>query len=230
MAETKKRIGIIGAHAMDAELMGGSIACLLNKKGWESFFIHITRGERGNPNKTPAVFGEQLEKEMQACAEKLHATSIWAGFMAGSVPALECSAFIEETIIQLKLDVIITHWKGSFHPRHRLVHDCVLQGLARAKKNGYSVEGLYYGENMEDLDGFFPMLYLDISEVYETWFSAMLSYELFRNSSNGFPYQSFYSANSRLRGLESGCMYSKCLMIQKSTASDFVGNFQPIIG
>ncbi len=229
MTETKK-VGIVGAHAMDAELMGGSIACLFNKKGWESFFIHITRGERGNPGKPPAIFGEQLEKEMQTCAEKLHATSIWAGFMAGSVPMLECSAFLEETIIKLKLDVVITHWKGSFHPRHRLVHDCVLEGLARAKKNGHSVEGLYFGENMEDLDGFIPMLYLDISDVYETWIDAMASYELFRSAPNGFPYQSFYSANSRLRGLESGCTYSKCLMIQKSITSAFVSNFQPIIG
>lgn len=230
MADTKKRIGIIGAHAMDAELMGGPIAWLLNRKGWESYFIHITRGERGNPNKAPHDFGKQLEEEMQVCAEKLNTTSIWAGFMAGAVPKNECVAFLEETIINLKLDVVITHWKGSFHPRHRLVHDYVIEGLAQTKKDGYSVEGLYFGENMEDLDGFIPMLYIDISEVYETWFNAMMSYELFRDSLNGFPYQSYYSANSRLRGLESGYPYSKCLMLQKSVTTDFSSSFRPIVG
>jgi LmbE family N-acetylglucosaminyl deacetylase len=230
MAETKSKIAIIGAHAMDAELMGGSIAYALHEKEWECYFIHITRGERGNPNKSPASFGEQLEIEMQTCAEKLHATPLWAGFMAGSVPPAECSAFLAKTIVDLELDVVITHWKGSFHPRHRLVHDCVLDGLALAEKEGYHLKGLYFGENMEDLEGFSPSLYVDISEVYETWFDAMASYELFRNSPNGFPYQSFYSANSRLRGLESGCKYARCLMLHKSRATDLRVGYQPILG
>jgi len=225
-----KKIGIIGAHAMDAELMGGSIAYLLNTKGWESFFIHITRGERGNPKQSASDFGKQLEKEMQICAEKLHGSAMWAGFIAGCVPQMECSAFLAETISKLELDVIITHWRGSFHPRHRLVHDCVLEGLAQAEQSGYRVEGLFYGENMEDLDGFSPTLYMDISEVYESWLDAMMSYELFRDSPNGFPYQSFYTANSRLRGLESGCTYAKCLMPHKSKTLEFLPGLQPILG
>jgi len=225
-----KRIGIIGAHAMDAELMGGAAAYFFNKQGWESFFIHITRGERGNPGKTQAVFGKQLEEEMQICAKKLHANSIWAGFAAGAVPMLECSNYLEQTIIDLKLDIVITHWKGSFHPRHRITHDCVLNALKQADEHGYKVDGLYYGENMEDLDGFIPSLYLDISEIYEIWFDAMKSYELFRSSPNKFPYQAFYSANSALRGLESGCTYAKCFMLQKSKLLSFNSNFQPVLG
>ena len=229
MADTKK-LGIIGAHAMDAELMGGSIAYLLNGQGWESYFIHITRGERGNPHKSTSAFGAQLEKEMQLCAQKLGATSMWAGFMAGEVPMPECSAFLEETILRLQLDAIITHWSGSFHPRHRLVHDCVLEGLAGAQRNGHNTASLYFGENMEDLDGFVPMLYVDVSEVYDAWWEALESYELFRDSPNGFPYRSFYSANSKVRGLESGCAYSKCLMLQKSKTTDLISNPLPITG
>ncbi len=167
---------------------------------------------------------------MQICADKLHAASIWSGFMAGSVPMLECSAYLEKIIIELKLNVVITHWKGSFHPRHRLVHDCVLTAVKQAKEHGYNVAGLYFGENMEDMDGFIPSLYLDISDVYETWFDAMKSYELFRSAPNKFPYQSYYSANSILRGLESDCAFAKCFMIQKSKLVDFSSNFQPILG
>jgi len=83
---------------------------------------------------------------------------------------------------------------------------------------------------MEDLDGFVPMLYMDVSEVYDAWWDALESYELFRDSPNDFPYRSFYSANSRVRGLESGCTYAKCLMVQKSTITDLVSNALPIVG
>lgn len=228
MVKTKK-IGVIGAHAMDAELMGGSIALQMKKQGWESFYIHITRGERGNPNKSPDVFGKQLEEEMDNCAQALGGQSIWAGFKAGDVPFDACADYIAGIIKELRLDAIITHWRGSFHPRHRIVHDCVLEGVSRSAKLGCAIKSLYFGENMEDLDGYIPNVYMDISTVYASWFTALKCYELFRESSNGFPYQSFYTSNSRIRGLESGCSYAKSLMMQRSLISELSFPVTPII-
>jgi Uncharacterized proteins, LmbE homologs len=210
--QNRYSLGIIGAHAMDAELMGGAIAYKLSNQNWDSYFIHVTRGERGHPKKSKEEFAQQLQIEMEECALKLNSTSIWCGFAAGDVPINPCVQKLEELITSLHLDVIITHWRGSFHVRHRLTHDCVIKAIENITKTNYKTPRLYFGENMEDLDSFIPNVYFDISSCFDIWFGALCSYELFRESSNHFPYQEFYKSNSIVRGLETGYKFAKGLM------------------
>lgn len=46
--EHQHHIMSIGAHALDAELMGGAVAIKYTREGHKATFVHITRGERGN--------------------------------------------------------------------------------------------------------------------------------------------------------------------------------------
>jgi LmbE family N-acetylglucosaminyl deacetylase len=214
---------IVGAHALDAELMGGGAALCMKKKGWETWMLHITRGERGNPEKPPIEYGKQLEHEMKLCAECLGAQCHWMGYIAGELPDEEriiadlCTFFR-----QTRADVVLTHWKGSYHPRHRLTHDTVFQAVLKMSDVAYlpqvppcPVATLVYGENMEDEEGFVPGLYLDTTEVHDQWFRALASYEFFTNDNvNKYPYQQFYEANSKLRGIEVGVARAKALMLQ----------------
>ena len=41
------KIMVIGAHAGDAELMAGGIACKVIENGGEAIFIHMSLGEKG---------------------------------------------------------------------------------------------------------------------------------------------------------------------------------------
>lgn len=219
---------VIGAHALDAELMGGAIALDLSSKDWGTYLIHMTRGERGAAGKDSEIFGIQIEKEMRDCAGKLHSQSIWMGYKAGCIPKERSVIDLCDTIRRLKIDVIITHWKGSYHPRHVETHETVLNSIkmardpsAKTQYDAHSVKGVYFGENMEDLDGFIPGVYYDISGSYGGWMDSLDCYELFRNRLNKYPYEAFYSSNSTGRGIEAGVQYAKALMTPKILIDQF---------
>ncbi len=41
-------IMVIGAHAADAELMGGAAVLAHHRLGWRSVLVHMTLGEKGS--------------------------------------------------------------------------------------------------------------------------------------------------------------------------------------
>lgn len=216
----------IGAHALDAELMGGPVAIKYTKEGHKASFVHITRGERGNKKKTPEEYGKQLEIEMPKVAETMGAESIWMGYVAGQLPSQEtiqmdlCKLLREE-----KPDIVITHWRGSLHPRHVTTHDAVLEAVKMAAnaeintgQEPHKVDYVYYGENCEDLNGFIPQVYINIEETFDQWFEAVSHYELFRANEANVPYQDYYRTMATIRAVEVGNQkLSKAYMIATRT-------------
>ncbi|MDY0406491.1 PIG-L family deacetylase [Virgibacillus sp. 179-BFC.A HS] len=196
------------------------------KEGHMASFVHITRGERGNKKKTPEEYGKQLEKEMPKVASAMGAKSIWMGYVAGQLPSQEkiqldlCKLLREE-----KPDIVITHWRGSLHPRHIMTHDAVLEAVKMAAdsnvKTGqepHKVDYVYFGENCEDLNGFIPQVYINIEETFDQWFEAVSHYELFRANEANVPYQDYYRTMATIRAVEVGNQrLSKAYMIATRT-------------
>ncbi|MHB1651538.1 MAG: PIG-L deacetylase family protein [Desulfitobacteriaceae bacterium] len=217
----QKHIMVFGAHALDAELMGGPVIAKFFKHGYKGTIVHITRGERGNPQKTPEVYGKQIEEEMVRVAEGLGAEALWMGYPAGNLPSFEQIALdICKLIRERKPTIVITHWRGSLHPRHILTHDAVVEGirLAADKKvetasEAYKTPYLYFGENCEDLNGFIPQVYIDIEDSFEQWFNALNNYELFRGGVLTVPYEDYYRTMAIIRGIEIGQKLSKAFMV-----------------
>lgn len=216
-----KHIMVFGAHALDAELMGGPVIVKYTKQGYKGTFVHITRGERGNPQKSPEVYGKQLEEEMVKAAAAMGGEALWMGYPAGNLPPLpQIAADICRLIREKKPTIVITHWRGSLHPRHILAHDAVMEGvrLAADRKvveggEAYKVPYLYFGENCEDLNGFIPQVYIDIEDSFEQWFRALENYELFRGGVLTVPYNDYYRTMAKIRGVEIGQSLSKAFMI-----------------
>ncbi len=195
---------------------------------WKVYMIHMTRGERGNPMKKPDEYSRQLESEMKRCAEALGAECIWMGYLAGQIPEDRIAVRdLCDLFRKIKADAVITHWQGSYHPRHVQTCRAVTQAVFRMPDESYrtgagpyALPNLWFGENMEDEEGFVPEFYLDSTDVYEKWFEALKAYQLFREGVTGFPYQSFYAANTRLRGVDIGVKYAKALMHRKALIGD----------
>jgi len=211
---------VIGAHAMDAEVMAGGLIAKVTKLGHKATIIHMTRGERGHPFKKPQEFAEQLDQEMIEAAQALGATVKWLGYPAGSLPiAAEVSDKIFHIIMEINPTHIITHWRGSWHPRHISTHYNVLNAVKKAIwEEQFQLKGLYYGENCEDLNGFNPTIYIDISDVKDIWFNALTKYELFRLSlknTNIIPYAGYYNIISKIRGFEAGVPYAQAFMEER---------------
>ena len=221
MEQHHKHIMVFGAHALDAELMGGPVLAKFFKCGYKGTLVHITRGERGNPKKSPEVYGKQVEEEMVKVAEALGAEALWMGYPAGNLPSFEQIALDICKLIRVrKPTIVITHWRGSLHPRHILTYDAVVEGIRLAAdqkvetgSRAYKVPYLYFGENCEDLNGFIPQVYIDIEDSFEQWFKALNHYELFRGGVLTVPYEDYYRTMAKIRGIEVGQTLSKAFMV-----------------
>lgn len=197
---------VIGAHAMDAEIMAGGLAAAQAAQGRRVVLLHLTRGERGHPTKPPADFGPQLEAEMAASASTLGSEFRWSGLPAPLREAGETAAVIAAAAAEVEAKVLVTHWKGSWHPSHRIAHEATLAARSRMEPK----PAVLFAENCEDLEGFTPRWYADISGVHTAWLGALRCYELFRRSEpgahveGGIPYWAYYTAAARVRGLQAG--------------------------
>lgn len=224
----KHHVMTIGAHALDAELMGGAVGIKYAREGHETTYVHITRGERGHHCKSSEEYAKQLDVEIPKVAEALGGRAIWSGYIAGQLPSQEQIILdLCELIRKEKPTIVITHWRGSMHPRHVLTHDAVVEAVKMAANPNIQTESephkldyLYFGENCEDLNGFIPQLYVEIEDTFEQWFEALSKYELFGGGNASVPYQDYYRTMATIRAIEvvgSGQKLSKAFMTATRT-------------
>ena len=208
MVSEIKRVVSIGAHSLDAELLGGPLLLKYAKQGAHCTCIHVTQGRLEDPNATQeekdAYLKELLVQNRKAAAE-LGADTIWLGYVSSNMPSLNDFADrLEQYFVEEKVDLVITHWRGSMHPRHINTHDAVVTAVKRLRQKGSQIR-LVYGETFEDLVGFIPQAYFVLTEEeVAQWYKALNTYTVFRGRVNDFPYQKYYPTNLQIRQIESG--------------------------
>ena len=202
-----QRVVSIGAHSLDAELMGGPLILKYARQGAHCTLIHVTQGRLEDPAATKEA-KQQYLKDLwtmnQKAAEKLGADTIWLGYVSSNMPSLEDFAQrMEQYFVDEKVDLVITHWRGSMHPRHINTHDAVVTAVKRLREKGNPIR-LVYGETFEDLVGFLPQAYFTLNpEEVTQWYDAMKEYAVFRGEVNDFPYQQYYPTIGKVRQIES---------------------------
>jgi LmbE family N-acetylglucosaminyl deacetylase len=209
----KKTILAIGAHAGDMELTCGALLAKQGRAGDRTVLLHLTLGEGGNPKLSPEAYGAQKRREAEAAARILGAEVIFAPYRDGElVNDAQTRAYVADVIRQVKPTHIVTHWRNSFHPDHRAAHaitvDAVLPsslpGVNGAHPAWGGVRQVLYAENWEDMEGFDPYVYLDVSDAFETWDKSVTQYEFVRGGISSYPYLEYYRALFRVRGAEGG--------------------------
>jgi LmbE family N-acetylglucosaminyl deacetylase len=202
-----KRVVSIGAHSLDAEILGGPIMLKYAKDGAHCTYIHVTQGRLEDPNATQEAKDEYLKEflnQNKCAAQKLNGDTIWLGYVSNNMPSLdEFSERLERYFIDEKVDLVITHWRGSMHPRHINTHDAVTTAVKRLREKGNPIR-LVYGENFEDLVGFIPQAYFKLEQnEIDQWYSGLSEYSVFRGEINDFPYKQYYSTIGKVRQIES---------------------------
>lgn len=202
-----QRVVSSGAHSLDAELMGGPLILKYARQGAHCTLIHVTQGRLEDPAATEEAKQAYLKDLLtmnQKAAEKLGADTIWLGYVSSNMPSLEDFAQrMEQYFVDEKVDLVITHWRGSMHPRHINTHDAVVTAVKRLREKGNPIR-LVYGETFEDLVGFLPQAYFTLNpEEVTQWYSAMKEYAVFRGEVNDFPYQQYYPTIGKVRQIES---------------------------
>lgn len=204
-----KRVVSIGAHSLDAELMGGPLIVKYAKEGAHCSLLHVTQGRLEDPNATKEECDaylknllDQNDRAAKALGENVDC--MWLGYVSSNMPSTEeFSTRLEKYFVDEKVDLVITHWRGSMHPRHINTHDAVLRAVKHLREKGSDIK-LVYGETFEDLVGFIPQAYFVLNdEETDTWFNALNQYTVFRGGVNDFPYQKYYPTNLKVRQIES---------------------------
>ena len=133
-----KRVVSIGAHSLDAELMGGPLLLKYAKEGAHCTFIHVTQGRLEDPNATEEAkqaYLKSLLDQNKRAAEALGGDTIWLGYVSSNMPSTEAFADrLEKYFVDEKVDLVITHWRGSMHPRHINTHDAVTLAVKRLRR------------------------------------------------------------------------------------------------
>lgn len=212
-----KRVVSIGAHSLDAELLGGPLFVKYSKQGAKCTCMHVTQGRLENPNATKEehdAYLKDLLSQNDRAASKLGADSMWLGYVSNNMPSTEGFAKrLEEYFLEENVDLVITHWRGSMHPRHINTHDAVTNAVKRLREQGSTIR-LMYGETFEDLVGFIPQAYFVLNEEeVKQWYEGLNEYQVFRGKVNDFPYQQYYPTNGKVRMIESNSNgYTVCYM------------------
>ena len=66
--DSDKCIMVIGAHAADAEIMGGATVLKHVDAGWRAVMVHMTPGEKGHPKLSPVEY--KTIKDVEAVLAK----------------------------------------------------------------------------------------------------------------------------------------------------------------
>lgn len=214
----------IGAHAADMELTAGAILAHQQKKGDRIVFLHLTLGEAGNPHMSPKEYAAQKRKEATAAAKDLGAEVIFGPYEDAMLPNNEESRrYVAEVIRQVKPDLVITHWKNSFHKDHSNTHAIVVDAVLMAELEAVKLEhppwkgirGVYYAENWEDADEFHPYIFVDVSDAFEQWKKAIQEYQMVRGGVSSFAYFDYYTSLLKMRGALSGKPYAQTLDVDE---------------
>jgi len=219
----RAHLAVFGAHVGDSELAAGAIVAKYSRAGHRATIVHMTMGERGHPSLSGSEYAEQKRREALESARVLGADVRFMGYRDGELPVSEEAKLqVCDLVRELKPNVVLTHWEGSYHKDHKAASLNVQDGLFYAGLRPFERRlpahgaSLYFFENWEDPLGFELDIYVDVSEVFETYLEAMGRHEFAKGVFSGFPYIEYYRALARVRGAEAGCTQAVAFMIPRA--------------
>jgi N-acetylglucosamine malate deacetylase 1 len=213
----------IGGHAADMEFTAGALVAKYTRAGARAVFLHLTAGEMGHPRLPGQEYARQKYEEAHRAAQVLGAEARFLPYADASLPCNDEVAYqIADVIREVRPQVVLTHWRGSFHSDHLSAHHNTMRALFLAALPAiarthppHAPSTVLFLENWEDMEDFDPNLYVDIDDVYDQWLEAANQYELFRGSISSFRYRDYYQALAIMRGCLSGYARAVALMRPK---------------
>ncbi|MGH9451579.1 MAG: PIG-L deacetylase family protein [Terriglobia bacterium] len=209
----------IAAHPGDAFFAMGAPVALQAHLGGQGVFLSLTLGEKGSAVIPPERYGILQRQASERAAEMFRAKTAFLTYPDGEIPVNDEVKFaVCDLIRKYKPDLVITHWRGSWHKDHRacyeIVNDAIfyaaLPAIVRSQP-AHNVRKLFFNDNWEDASGFEGDTYLDISPVFAAWQSACAVFPMWRGE-NGFRYNDYYHSLAVARGCVAGFTSAVALM------------------
>ncbi|MCA1320999.1 PIG-L family deacetylase [Bacillus tianshenii] len=210
---------VLGAHCGDAEIQAGAIAYKYAKAGHRVTFVHLTAGEKGNP---PGIsiedYRKQKIRESEKAAAVLGVDTITLDYKDAELTFNdEIVTRVATLMRELKPKTVITHWEKSIHSDHALCAQIVQAAQLKAGLPGFDLEGLpahfynyFHSENWEDMEGYVPDIFVDVSDEFDTYLEALSQYWFVMNSKS-FRYYDYYQALGTVRGCVNRTKFAQTL-------------------
>lgn len=215
------RILAIAAHPGDGLFTMGAVLAQQIARGGSGVLLSLSLGERGAPKDIPVrQYGEMQRAATQKATRLLGAEAVFLTYPDAEIPFNEESVLrVSDVIREHKPEIILTHWKGSWHKDHqncyRIVQDAIFYaglGTLERSRPAHAVGKIFYAENWEDADDFVPDTYVNIEAVVAKWLEACDFYPMWRGQTGFFRYNDYYSSLAVMRGCLSRFKHAAALM------------------
>ncbi len=170
--------------------------------------VHVTKGRLTDPLATEEQkqdYDTALHREISEAAVALGCDHYAMDYLSSELP--DTGTFIPiiaDYLREQQADCVITHARGTLHPRHYYTYETVTEAVRLLRREGQDIR-LYYGENCEDLAGFAPTVYLSMTrDELDKWFEGLRKYSIFNGKVNDMPYYEYYHSMAVIRSIEAG--------------------------
>lgn len=162
----KRVIVCVGGHPDDPESGCGGTLSLYAKAGHKVIIVYLTRGDAGISGKTLTEAATIRTREAEEACSIIGAKPYFFGQVDGSTIFNRTEIVrMQQLLIELKPDVLFTHWPVDSHPDHQVASMLCYQCWLNMEKSFQ----MYYFEVNSGFQTmqFIPTDYLDITEVAE---------------------------------------------------------------
>ncbi len=215
----------IAAHPGDGLFTMGAVLAQQIERGGGGVLLSLSLGEKGAPKDIPVrQYGEMQRVATEKATQLLRAEAVLLNYPDAEIPYNEESTLrVCDVIREHKPDVVVTHWRGSWHKDHRACYEIVRDGVFYAglgtlqrSRPPHSVTRIFYAENWEDAADFVPDTYVDIEPIFDRWLQACDFYPMWRGQTGFFRYRDYYSSLAVMRGCLCRFAHAVALMSEEN--------------
>lgn len=220
----KNHLMVVGGHISDPENMAGALMLKHKRAGWDVTIVAATAGEKGHPTLPPEEYLKMRLEDARASSEFIGANFELLPYRDGELPVNEESTWLMADLIRkYRPTVILTHWHGSMHQDHANTNEIVRKALFKAGLPAFrreypphSPQAVLFPENWEDMEGYVPDIYVDVSDVFDDYLKLLKTHALMRENYASFRYYDYYEALGKMRGALAGFDRAVTLMYSHS--------------
>jgi LmbE family N-acetylglucosaminyl deacetylase len=209
MSEGKISIAFFDAHAGDMINTSAGTIAKYAQAGHRVTLIALNPGEKGANHLSAEEYRKLKIEGWEKSAQLLGVTDVrtlkWKD--AETPYNEEVTNTCCDIMREVEADIVVTHWKGSFHKDHvntyKNVMDAVfLAGLPAFEQDypAHRVRKVYYTDNWEDWEDYEPDTYVDITDTMDLKLQTFDLRTKIKGFESSFDYKGFYQALARMRG------------------------------
>ena len=203
--ERKLRIVIAGAHPDDPESACGGLTSLCVDAGHEVIHLYLTRGEAGIKGKTHEEAAGIRTAEAEKACKVLGAQPVFLSQVDGATEITpDRYAEVQRALVNLKPDVVVTHWPVDSHRDHRITSILVYDAWHHS---GGAFDLYYFEVEAGDQTQLFrPTHYVNITSVEDRKREACYCHKS-QNAAKWF--YVLHTDMHRFRGKEAGVQFAE---------------------